>query len=184
MNRVHIHWTAGTHRVSTLDKKHYHFIVNGDGEVEPGDLLPEANLSTKDGRYAAHTRGANTGAIGVAFAAMHGAKESPFDAGDHAITREQVYAMAGLVADLCETYGIKVTPRTVLTHAEIQPTLGIKQRGKWDVTWLPGMHKPDSAIVVGNKLREMIQSRMEPKRKTLFGKPLKCAALSRSKTND
>ena len=45
--------------------------------------------------------------------------------------------MAALVANLALHYKIPVTPQTILTHAEVQPTLGIKQRGKWDVTRIP-----------------------------------------------
>ena len=29
-----------------------------------------------------------------------------------------------------------VTPHTVLSHAEVQQALGIKQRGKWDISHL------------------------------------------------
>jgi hypothetical protein len=46
--------------------------------------------------------------------------------------------------------------QTVLTHAEVQPTLGVKQRGKWDITRLS--FKPDlvGAIPVGNYIRETV----------------------------
>ena len=70
---------------------------------------------------------------------MVGAVERPFNAGRYPITPAQVDALARLCADLCRDYTIPVTRKTVLTHAEVQPTLGITQRGKWDVSWLPGM---------------------------------------------
>lgn len=63
MKRIILHWTAGTHRVSALDRAHYHFIVAGDGSVIEGDLRPEANRVINSGRYAAHTRGPNIGQI-------------------------------------------------------------------------------------------------------------------------
>ena len=72
MKRIIIHWTAGSHKASSVDKEHYHMIVNGDGTVVNGDHKIEDNLSTADGVYAAHTKGANTGAIGVAMAGMLG----------------------------------------------------------------------------------------------------------------
>lgn len=160
MRRIIIHWSAGGYTPSALDKKHYHFIVAGDGTIAHGDKKPEANLDTSDGNYAAHTRGTNTGAIGVAFAAMRGAVESPFDHGPDPITPAQVAAMADLCADLCEAYGIPVSRETVLTHSEVQPTLGIKQRGKWDVNWLPGMTKPGRPVTVGDALRALIRDQM------------------------
>lgn len=163
MNRIILHWTAGTNKASKLDKQHYHFIVEGDGTVVAGDLPPEANLSTKDGTYAAHTLNCNTGSIGVALAAMAGAREAPFTAGRFPITPQQPKALARLVAKLCQSYSIPVTRETVLTHAEVQPTLKIAQRGKWDITWLPGMSKPEGAVQTGDWLRGLIKAEMPAK---------------------
>lgn len=162
MKRIIIHWTGGTGLANTSDRAHYHVLIEQDGKVIAGTRNPEANLDTSDGDYAAHTRALNTGSIGVALCGMFGAQERPFRAGDHAITEAQVDALAGVCADLCATYGIPVTSRTVLTHAEVEPTLGVAQRGKWDVTWLPGMHAPDDALVVGDTIRSMIRREMTP----------------------
>jgi N-acetyl-anhydromuramyl-L-alanine amidase AmpD len=156
MKRIIIHWTAGTHKPSATDKKHYHYIGGGDGEVVEGNLPISANESTAT-EYAAHTRGLNTGSIGVSFAAMHGAKERPFSAGKYPITKAQVEAMTRLVSDLSERYDIPITPETILTHAEVEPTLGVKQRGKWDVTWLPGMDQAGNARAVGDLLRQKVR---------------------------
>jgi hypothetical protein len=156
MKRIIIHWTAGTHKPSETDKKHYHFIVGGDGEVVEGNLPVSANASTAN-EYAAHTRRLNTGSIGVSFAAMRGAKERPFSAGKYPITDAQVKAMTRLVSDLSERYDIPITPETILTHAEVEPTLGVKQRGKWDVTWLPGMDQAGNARAVGDLLRQKVR---------------------------
>jgi N-acetyl-anhydromuramyl-L-alanine amidase AmpD len=156
MKRIIIHWSAGTHKPSASDKKHYHYIVGGDGAVVEGNLPVSANQNTAT-EYAAHTRGLNTGSIGVAFAAMHGAKERPFSAGKHPITEAQVEAMTRLVFDLSNRYDIAVTPETILTHAEVQPTLGVEQRGKWDVTWLPDMDRAGEARTVGDLLRQKVR---------------------------
>jgi len=158
VKRIIIHWTAGTHLASSSDLDHYHVLVEGDGKIRQGRRNPEANRSTSDGDYAAHTRALNTGSIGVALCAMHGAREGPFRAGTHAITSEQVEALARVCADLCQTYNIPVTRETVLTHAEVEPTLGVRQRAKWDITWLPGMSEPDDAVVVGDTLRSMVRA--------------------------
>ena len=160
MKRIILHWPAGTNKASKLDRQHYHFIVEGNGNVVAGDLPPEANLSTKDGEYAAHTLNCNTGSIGVAVAAMAGARERPFTAGRFPITPQQPKALAQLVARLCEQYDIPVTRQTVLSHAEVQPTLGIKQKGKWDITWLPGMEKPEDPVKTGDWLRGLVSAEL------------------------
>jgi hypothetical protein len=160
LHRVHIHWTGGAYGDIALERAHYHLIILDDGKAVMGDLKPEANANCRDGQYAAHTRAANSGAIGVALDAMGGAVESPFNAGKYPITEKQLKRMAIEVANLCDTYEIPVTKWSVLTHAEIQPTLGIKQRWKWDITWLPGMSKPSDAIEVGNTIREMIRKEL------------------------
>lgn len=161
MKRIIGHWSAGGYRASALDKKHYHFIVEIDGTVVRGDKPVEANNNTADGDYAAHTLGTNTGAIGVAIAAMAGAVERPFNPGTRPITDAQLRAYVDLCARLCRDYAIPVTRQTVLTHAEVQPTLGIKQKGKWDITWLPGMEKPGDPVAVGDQLRAWILAKVK-----------------------
>lgn len=159
MQRIILHWSAGGHAVSALDRQHYHYIIDGDGQIVAGHHAPEANAGPlRAGRYAAHTLNTNTGSIGVALAAMAGAVERPFDPGRAPITDAQVAALATLCAQLCAQYRIPVTRRTVLSHAEVQTTLGIVQRGKWDVTWLPGMDAPGAPVAVGDLLRERIRS--------------------------
>jgi hypothetical protein len=154
LERVICHWTAGSYNPNDQDKEHYHFIIDGDGKVVEGDHKPEANISTSDADgYAAHTRACNTGSIGVSIAAMAGAVESPFIAGPYPIKAVQWSAMVSKVAALCKQYGIAVTPRTVLTHAEVQGTLGIQQAGKWDITRLPFEPALIGAKAVGDKLR-------------------------------
>jgi len=157
MDRIIMHWSAGNGKVSDLEKKHYHFIVAADGTVVPGTNPVEANIPPlKSGSYAAHTWKLNSNSIGVAVSAMAGATERPWSPGRSPITKDQVEALASLVASLSIMYGVKVTPETVLTHAEVQPTLGITQRAKWDITWLPGMKKPQDPVEVGNILRAKI----------------------------
>lgn len=155
-NKIIMHWSGGPNIVTDLDREHYHFITDGSGKTQAGLNKPEANNDTTDGNYSAHTRGANTGAIGVSMAGMGNAVERPFHAGDYPLTEVQVKAFCAHVADLCDLYGIPVTRKTVLTHAEVQPTLGIRQNGKWDVNWLPGMKAPVDPVEAGDELRERI----------------------------
>jgi len=158
LKRIIIHWTVGGYTATDLDRSHYHFIVQGDGSVVHGKMKPEDNISTNDGIYGAHTLSLNTGSIGVAIAAMGGAQERPFKSGFAPMKTAQINAMCKLVQELCERYGIPVTRETVLTHAEVQPTLGVKQRGKWDIAWLPGMQAPGNPVTVGDELRMRIKA--------------------------
>lgn len=136
MKRVIAHWTAGGYKASSLDLKHYHHVVEGDGNIVRGNHDISDNESTKNGDYAAHTRSLNTGSIGISMACMAGAKESG-DYGKYPMTAAQFDAMCRKIAEYCRDYGIEVTPQTVLSHAEVQGTLGVKQAGKWDFTVLP-----------------------------------------------
>jgi hypothetical protein len=158
MKRIILHWSAGAHTPSDLDRNHYHFIIDGAGRVHNGKWPVSANEKPVKGQYAAHTLNANTGSIGVAVAAMAGAKERPFDAGSHPITPAQVQTLVTLCRKLMAEHGIKATRETVLSHAEVQPTLDIKQRGKWDIAWIPGMDKPGDPVKVGDHIRGLINS--------------------------
>jgi len=160
MQRIIWHWTAGGHKANGTDKRHYHFIIEGDGTIVEGNHPPEANAvirSPNDGStYAAHTRGLNAGSIGIALAAMRGAIERPFSAGPSPITQAQLDALARLTARLCTQYGIPLQRDTVLTHAEVQPTLKVAQRGKWDICWVPGMSGVGDPVAVGDGLRDRV----------------------------
>jgi len=156
LQRIVMHWSAGTHKVSALDRQHYHFIVGGDGQVVPGIHAPEANIRPVKGKYAAHTLSLNTGSIGVALAAMAGAQERPFNAGQAPITAVQLEKFVHLIAALSCKYNIPVTREAILSHAEVQPTLKVKQKGKWDIAWIPGMVAPGNPVLVGDELRRRI----------------------------
>lgn len=149
LSRVHLHWTAGGQRASALDRKHYHVLIEGDGTVIKAHP-PETRL--------AHTLNANGGAIAVSLCAMAGAAERPFDPGTAPITDAQLRALPDAVGALCLAYDIPVTRWSVLSHAEVQPTLGIRQKGKWDIAWVPGMAAPGDPVAVGDGLRRMIEA--------------------------
>ena len=40
--------------------------------------------------------------------------------------------------------------------------LGVRQRGKWDITWLPGMTGVRDPISVGDRIRADVYDRMSP----------------------
>lgn len=160
MKRIIWHWAVTGYKATPDSRRHYHFIIEGDGKVVTGYKTPEANLSTQDGDYAAHTKDLNTGSIGVALAAMLGAQERPFKAGPCPILPAQVSALAAFTAKLARQYGIPVTRETVLSHAEVQPTLGVQQNGKWDITWLPGMDQPADPVTTGDFLRGLVKAQL------------------------
>lgn len=151
-----VHWTAGSNKVSHIDKEHYHFIVDGNGIVVEGDHSVADNNNTSDDDYAAHTKGCNTGRIGVSMAGMMDARESPFSPGPFPLKRQQWDACMRLLARLVKQYGIKISPETLLSHAEVEKTLKVKQRGKWDIARLPFPPGLVGAKQVGDYMRSEV----------------------------
>lgn len=156
MNRIVWHHSAGPYTVTPLDRQHYHRIYDGEGQTHLGIHPIEANAAGKplvEGKYAAHTKNLNTGAIGLSLACMAGAQW-----GQPATWKlprpAQIDAMIADSAKLCAQYGIVPDRRTTLSHAEVEPTLGVKQAGKWDFDYPlrggPGARDP---IAVGDELR-------------------------------
>ena len=135
MNKIIIHWTAGTYQPNTTDLEHYHFLIDGEGKKHNGKYKPEDNENCNDGKYAAHTGGGNTGAIGVSMCAMAGFN-SAASCGNYPITPVQLEACFKLCAELCKKYNIPV--ENVMTHYEF----GINHpdttsHGKIDIIYLP-----------------------------------------------
>lgn len=161
MERIICHWTAGTYNPTKLDRSHYHILVDGEGQLVRGEPSIALNGLPKAQRgYAAHTLHCSTGSIGISICAMGGAVESPFNGGKYPIRAIQWGALVYACADLCTRYGIAATPLTLLTHAEVQPNLKIKQRGKWDITRLPFAPEIRGARAVGDKLRADVATKL------------------------
>lgn len=136
MKRLVVHWTAGAGFPSPEDAEAYHLLIDRVGLPHRGDHAITDNLSTADDDYAAHTRGLNTGAIGLALCGMAGANEKPFAPGRYPLTAPQWNNALLAAADLCERYGITPSRQSLLMHCEVEPFLGVEQRGKWDVSVL------------------------------------------------
>lgn len=160
MLRVICHWTAGAYKANSTDIHYYHILIENDARLVRGSYSIKDNVDTSDGRYAAHTKNCNTGSIGVSLCCMAGAVESPFDAGDYPMTELQWEMLSSVVADLCRTYAITVTPETVLSHAEVQGTLGITQSGKWDYTRLAFDLNVKGATACGDLLRDEVAGKL------------------------
>ena len=159
IRRITVHWTAGSHIASALDCEHYHYLIEGSGKIVRGNFTPLNNLPPlREGAYAAHTRSANSRNIGIALCAMHGATESPYEAGEYPINQMQWLQLTKLLATLCHRYDIAVTDQSVLTHAEVQNNLGIWQRGKWDIAYLPFEKPVFGAKNIGDMMRSEVVS--------------------------
>lgn len=159
INRIIWHWAVTGYNITSHAKKAYHYLIDGTGKVHSGDFPVSANAAGKSlvtGSYAPHTRGLNSGSIGNSVLSMAGAQEVPFTTGPYPMKENQIDALLQLTASQIKEYNIDLTPRTVLSHAEVQPTLGVKQSGKWDYMWLPGMSEPKNPVDVGNILRERL----------------------------
>lgn len=153
MERIICHWTAGAHKASEFDRGHYHILIEDDGKLIRGIPSIKLNEAPAKAGYAAHTLNCNTGSIGVSLCCMGGSHESPFDPGKYPMTAKQFETLSTVVAELCRRYGIKITDKTVLSHAEVQGNLGIQQRGKWDFTRLAFDLSVKGARACGDKLR-------------------------------
>lgn len=137
MKKIIIHWSAGGYYPCTLDKNCYHFLIDKDGKIYNGIFKPEDNLNCIKGKYAMHTGGGNTGAIGVSMCAMYGFKDQN-NIGKYPITLKQFESCMKLCADLCKKYSINISPDTVMTHYEFgQKHPQTTSYGKIDIIYLP-----------------------------------------------
>jgi hypothetical protein len=122
-----LHWTGGSYTPSPVDISHYHYCIDGDGELHIGNYTPEDNLDCTDGKYAAHCGGGNTGRIGIAICCRKDKQTQP--------TQKQVEAMCKLAAQCCIAYGIKT--QSCITHAEFgQQNPKTSSKGKIDINYL------------------------------------------------
>lgn len=163
-NRIVMHHTGGPYTATTTDLRAYHTITQGDGSTVPGRFPYEANaIGTflRSGHYAAHTARLNTGAIGKAVAAMgNGVWSRPRD-GKFFPTSAQMHAFLVSVAKDAKKYGIPVTRENILSHAEVEITLGVKQANKWDFDYDPfGLSDLRDPIEIGDMLRGRIKAFM------------------------
>lgn len=157
--RIICHWTAGGYKATASDREHYHILIEGDGNLVKGIYDIIDNMNTADGQYAAHTKGLNTGSVGVAVCCMWGAIREPFQPGQFPMTLEQWNIMARVVADLCRFYDLPVIEQTVLGHGEVERIFGIPQSGKWDpmrLPWKPALSEEQ----VGHAFRALVRKKM------------------------
>lgn len=153
LNKICLHWTAGSNNPCNTDLKSYHYCVDKYGRIYPGTHKPEDNLNCYDGNYAQHCGGGNTGCIGISVCGMAGfdltKKQTKYP-----LTQKQIEAFCCLAAYLSVKYGILIDSKSVFTHYEFdQRRAKAKREGKIDIAYvhyLPNL-APES---VGKYLRQ------------------------------
>jgi len=161
INRLIMHHTGGTYTPNAVDLRAYHGVTDGDGQRHAGRFPVSANAAgapLRAGTYAAHCLGLNSGSIGEAMACMGGGVWANPRSSRFFPRPAQVDGFLRTVADQCARFGIVVDRRTCLTHAEVQITLGVIQRNKWDYDYDPrGRNVSRDPIAIGDELRAEIR---------------------------
>ena len=154
--KIYLHWTAGRYDQCFDD---YHLNITGDGTIY---------ASTDDlSETLAHTWHRNTGSVGVTLCCGYGADTA--DLGEYAPTKEQIEAMAQVVAVLARALWLTIDREHVLTHGEAADNMdGLEVPDpygpcngceRWDLQYLGTDESPaytldyDSPAMGGNVLR-------------------------------
>lgn len=154
INKICLHWTAGSNKPCNTDLKAYHYLIDSIGRIYAGTHKPEDNLNCYDGNYAAHCGGCNTGCLGLSVCGMAGFNLSKKQT-KYPITQVQVESLCCLAAYLSIKYGILIDERTVFTHYEFD-SKKTKPEGKIDITYLP--YLPNLEVIrIGGYLRNKIE---------------------------
>jgi hypothetical protein len=164
LERIWLHWSGGDYR--TLYPA-YHFCVwlEADGEVRVSathDLRENMRdvRADPEAPYAAHTRGRNSFAAGLAVMAMRGAR--PDDFGPFPLTEPLIDGLCAVAARLAAAYGIACAPGTIATHAEAAREdgyFGCEPEERWDIARLVPAQAPlaaSEAQSAGDELRRRI----------------------------
>ena len=138
-----LHWTAGNYFPCLQDIQAYHFVIDKNGKIYEGKYKPEDNLNCKDGIYAHHCGGGNTGRIGISLCCRKDLNTPPVS--------EQIETMCKLAAELCLKYKIPVAK--CITHAEFTTK-------KIDINSIPYL-KLEGVKACSDYLRERIQSYLD-----------------------
>ena len=138
MKTIIYHWSGGSYLPNACDKAHYHYVIDEKGIVWNGIFKPEDNECCEKDKYAAHTGGGNTSAIGIAFAGMFGFTNR-FNVGCYPLTLIQCEAGFELGAKLALKYNINLDlPNSVQTHYGFgKRNPQTLSRGKIDIVYLP-----------------------------------------------
>lgn len=135
-NRITDHHTGGPYTPTPKDLQSYPICIDGDGQPHQGIHPLDANSAGRKlvaGAYYPHTWKLNSGNFGIAICCMGNAQwGDPRGSTRFFPLNRQVDALIVENAKWCVEFRIEVTGRTVLSHAEVEPVLGVKQKQKWD----------------------------------------------------
>lgn len=160
--RIVIHWTGGSYTASEQNRGCYHFLVESDGKVVNGKYTPEDNLNCYDGKYAPHTGGGNTNAIGISMCGMFEFsfdwnRNEPKNVGKYPLTAVQCEATWKKIAQICKKYSISISPDTVMTHYEFGKKFpNTSSYGKPDI-----VHLPYQANLKPNQIGDFIRNKVK-----------------------
>jgi hypothetical protein len=165
MNRIVPHHAASSYEASQKALNSYHRLVDGAGNIINGKFAIEANAPGKrlmSGYYAAHTAKLNTGSIGVSILAMGDAQWSKPFGGKYPVRLVQVEALVKETAQLAIDYSVECDRRTILSHAEVEITLGVAQKGKWDFDYdMWGKSSSRDPVGLGDEFRQEVARLMK-----------------------
>lgn len=157
LNKITLHWTAGGNIPNEKEMRCYHYLIDTKGLVYKGIYAPEDNINCKDGKYAAHTGGGNTGNIGVSFCGCYIPKGTPVRNSKYPLTRIQVERGFKLVAEIAKKYNIPIDKEHVFTHYEFglaHPKT--ESAGKIDIIYMapfPDISAKDCGDFIRNKIK-------------------------------
>lgn len=164
ITRIHWHWAVSTYDVTPRVRSHYNGVFDYEGNEYDGGAPAQhqANYSYGQNKVGvSHTLSANTGSVGLSVACLSGVRpdwsEMSVIQGKYPVTWKAIDAMLEKTAELCEAFDIYPSKWTTLNHAEVQPNLGIRQKGKWDIQILP--HEPNK-IQTASGAGDLMRSRM------------------------
>ena len=161
ITRIHWHWTVSGYKVTPRITNHYNGVFDFEGNEYDGGAPPQHQAEYSRHMGVSHSLSSNTGAVGLAVACLAGVKANwgsmTVDQGKYPVTWEGIDAMLEKTMELCEDFDIYPSPWTTLNHAEIQPNLGIRQKGKWDIQILPST---PNTILSAKAAGDMMRARM------------------------
>lgn len=163
LHRAYLHWTGDDYR-SVFCAYHFCVALSDDGRpavIATHDLRANMrDVRADDAPYAAHTRGRNSHAIGIAVCGMRDARPDAF--GPFALRADLLAAMCALAAGLARAYGIALDRDGIATHAEAAVAdgyFGCGEDERWDIARLHAETRPlvpGDARAVGDELRARI----------------------------
>lgn len=163
INRIVWHHTGGGYKPNATDMKSYPRLVNGDGEVVNGNhpiLANSAGRKLTKGTYSPHTLNLNSGSGAISVCSMVGGVWDNPQASKAFPRPVQIDALIDETVRLCREFGVTPDREHVLSHAEVEPTLGVKQKNKWDFDYQIRKTGGRNPIAIGDELRQEVRLKL------------------------